>query len=90
MEIGDIFIYMYVCMYSFFYGTFTCMSTNNLDSATNWTFHAGWSTLTLRTVLLHTHRGRKGNKLKRRRDRGREARQIESGIQKKQGLRSQL
>ena len=31
MEIGD--IYLYVCMYSFFYGTFTRASTNYLDTA---------------------------------------------------------
>ena len=67
-------------MYSFFYCTFTCASTNNLDSAMNSTFHAGWSSPDLRrgTVVLHAHRGRKGNKLKRRREREREARQNES------------
>ena len=30
-------------MYTFFYGTFTCASTNNLDSAMNSTFHVGGS-----------------------------------------------
>ena len=34
---------LYVCMYSVFYGTFTSASMNNLDSAMNSTFHAGWS-----------------------------------------------
>ena len=52
-------------MYSFFYGTFTRASTNNLDSTMNCTFHAGGSR-------------RKGNKLKRRRERERKARQNES------------
>ena len=37
-------IYLYVCMYSFFYGMFMHASTNEyLDSATNCTFHAGGS-----------------------------------------------
>ena len=36
-----IYIFICVCRYSFFYGTSTCMSTNNLDSATNSTFHVG-------------------------------------------------
>ena len=35
------------------------------------------------TVILHTHHGRKGNKLKRRRSREREARQNESEMLKK-------
>ena len=30
-------IYLYICIY-FFYGTFTCASTNYLDNATNSTF----------------------------------------------------
>ena len=33
MEIRD--RYIFICMYSFFYGTFTRASTINLDSATN-------------------------------------------------------
>ena len=39
-----IFMCMYVCMYVcivFFYGMFTCMSMNFLDSATISTFHTG-------------------------------------------------
>ena len=34
---------LYVCMYSFFYGTFMRMSMNNLDSVTNSTLHVGGS-----------------------------------------------
>ena len=41
MEIRD--IYIFICMCSFFYGTFTRASTNNLDSVMNSTFHAGRS-----------------------------------------------
>ena len=52
-------------MHSFFNGTFTRASTNNLFRAMNWTFHSGGSR-------------RKGNKLKRRREQEREARQNES------------
>ena len=33
-------IYIFICMYTFFYGTFMRASTNNLDSAMNCTFHA--------------------------------------------------
>ena len=73
-----VYICMYVCMYSFFNGTFMRASTNNLDSLMNWTLHAGWR------VDLTTHRGRKGNKLKRRQELEREARQKES---KKQSWR---
>ena len=49
---------------------------------TNSTFHAGGSRLSPQTVVLHTHCGRKGNKLKRRQEREREARQNESELQK--------
>ena len=38
--------------------------------------------LTPQTVVLHTHRGRKGNKLKRRRELEREDRQNELEVQK--------
>ena len=38
-----------------------------------------------RTVVLHTHSGRKGNKLKRRLERERKARQNKLEIQNKQG-----
>ena len=41
MEIHNIYMYVCMCVYSFFYGTFTRASMNNLDSATNITFHAG-------------------------------------------------
>ena len=44
-------IYIFLCMYSFFYGRFTRASTNNLDSAMNCTFLSGGSR-------------RKGNKFK--------------------------
>ena len=37
MEIRDIYFYMY----SFFYGTFMHVSTNNLDSLSNSTFQVG-------------------------------------------------
>ena len=37
-------------MYSFFYGTFTYASTNNLDSAMNSTFHEGGSSPDTHTV----------------------------------------
>ena len=40
MEIS-IYIYMYAYMCSFFYGTFTHLSMNNLDSATK-TAHFTW------------------------------------------------
>ena len=45
METRDIYLVvcMYVCMYSFFYGTVTHTSTNNLDRATKSTFHMGRS-----------------------------------------------
>ena len=69
---------MYVCMfvYSFFYGTFTRMSTNIFESARR-TAHfkrAGVALTNADSSILHTHRRRK-NKLKRRREREREARQ---------------
>ena len=48
-------IYLYVCMYSVFYCTFTRASTNNLDYVTNTTFHVGGVALTnAAKVVLHT------------------------------------
>ena len=66
-------------MYSFFYGTFTRASTNNLDSATNSTFHTGGSILTnpADSSIAHTPW-----KKKEKAERKREARQKESEIQK--------
>ena len=60
------------------------MSTNNLESATNSTFHVGGSSpgVTPLTIVLHTHHRRKGNKLMRRQERERETRLNESEIQK--------
>ena len=62
MEICEI-IYLYVACIVFSMSTFTRTSMNNLDSATNSTFHVGGSSLP-KTVILHTFHGRKGNKLK--------------------------
>ena len=57
MEIGDIYIFIYIfictCMYSFFYGTFSRTSTNNLDSAMNSTFHAGGLTNAPDSSIAH-------------------------------------
>ena len=46
-------IYIFIRMYV---RTFTHASTNNLDSVTNWTFHAGWSSLTntMDSSIAHT------------------------------------
>ena len=55
MEIGN--IYFYVCLYSFFYGTFTRVSMNNLESSTNSIFHSGWRvdlTNTADSSIAHT------------------------------------
>ena len=61
------------------------MSTNTIDSATNSIFHTSRMP---QTVVLHTHHGRKGNKLNRRQEWKRETRQNESEIKnKKQGWR---
>ena len=56
MEIRD--IYLYLCMYSFFYGTFTRVSTNNLDSVMNGTFDIAGIALTNATDsnIAHTLR----------------------------------
>ena len=58
-------------MYGFFYGTFTHVSTNNLDSAMISTFHAGGSSPQTNAVecsIAHTP-WKKKNKLKRRQER---------------------
>ena len=52
MEIRDIYIYMYVHMYSFFYGTFMCASTNYLDSGMTANFT--WVLRTKSKVALTT------------------------------------
>ena len=64
---------------------FTCASTNKLDSTMNSNFMLEGVAhgLMPQTVVLHKHRGRKGNKLKRRHECVGEARQNESKIQKK-------
>ena len=55
MEIRD--IYIFICLYSFFYGTFTRSSMNNLDSATNTAhFMLAGVALTNATVVLHAYR----------------------------------
>ena len=67
-------MYMYVCIVF----SFMRAATNNLNTASNWTFHAcGVAPTSTADKVLHTNCGRKGNKLKRRR-REREARQNES------------
>ena len=74
MEIRD--ICMYVCMYSFFYGTFTRTSMNNLDSMqrTALFMRVEYSqTNAVDSSIAHTHGGRQGNKLKRRQERERES-----------------
>ena len=68
-------IYIFICMYSFFYGTFTCTSTNNLDCAMNCL--AGVAlTNTADSSIAHIP-WKKRNQIKERREREREARQNE-------------
>ena len=60
-----IYIYLYVCMYSFFYGTFTRASILTLTAQR--TAHFTWegeALVTPWTVLLYTHHRRKGNQLR--------------------------
>ena len=96
MEIRDIYIFIY--MYSFFYGTFTCASMNYLDSAMQALF-----TRALRTssgvapttaadssIAHNTPRKIRGKTLNRRQEREREAKQKESKIQKGQGCKNNL
>ena len=47
--------YMYVCMYSFFYGMFTRTSMNNLDSMQRTALFMRVEYPQTNTVDLHTH-----------------------------------
>ena len=76
-------ICMCVYMYSFFYGTCTCASTNNLDSVMNSTFHASGKdlagvalTITLDCSIAHTP-WKKRKQIKRRLEPEREAKENE-------------
>ena len=81
MEIGDIYIYMYVCMYSFFYGTFTRASTNYLDTARRIAhFMRAREALTNAMDGSIAHTVEEKDKSKRKREWEREARQNESEI----------
>ena len=81
MEICD--ICLYVCMYNFFYGTFTRVAMNNLDSM-RWTAHFMWAGVALTNAsnssIAHTPWKKrkqikeKAQTGKRRREREREAR----------------
>ena len=44
----------------FFYGTFTRASTNNLDSATNTTFHTGGVALTIQCCAFPSYKTSSG------------------------------
>ena len=75
-------IYMYIYMYSFFYGTFRSSMHLRITTqcTTNSTFHADEVVLTISpdSSIAHTYCGTKGNKLKRRWEREREARHYQS------------
>ena len=78
-------IYIFICMYSFFYGTFTRTSTNNLDSVTNSTFHACGVGVALTNAADSSiaHTPRKKRKIKEKAGTGKRSQTEELEIQKK-------
>ena len=84
MEVRDIYlyVYMYVCIYSFFYGTFRSRACLRITLTVHNEQHIYADEVALTNFtdssIAHTYCGTKGNKLKRRWEREREARHYQS------------